>query len=58
MMLGLIGLLLLILFSVSSRMPTVVGSPMPGIATGTTCSSTDPHTSEADGTNRSSKLAA
>ena len=61
MMLGLIGLLLLwllILFRVSSRMPTVVDSPIPGIATEIMCSSIDSHTGEADGADGSSKLAA
>ena len=57
-MLGLIGLLLLILFRVSSRTPTVADSQIPGIATDVGISSPNPQTREADDANGSAKLAA
>jgi hypothetical protein len=52
MMFGLTGLLLLILFRVSSRTPTVAGSQIPEIATDVGTSSHNPQTSEADGANK------
>jgi hypothetical protein len=57
-MLGLIGLLLLILFRVSSRTPTVAAYPTPEIATEVERSTPDPQVRETDDANGSAKLAA